>query len=950
MTMTPHEYIAAPPSHESREFRTGLDPRKSGGSHGDVFANADFCWPESLPASRNLFVSFLREFEWTGDEPVIIHLFADTRYRLWVNEKFAHYGPGKFVTAFPEYDSLNITQLLEKGCNRVRVEVNYYGCSSFQTMRDGRPGFIASGGTECERDLFATPQNWVCLIHTAWSSDAPLFSFAQNPVEICDTRVLATELACEKSNGHLITPQALDASARVWRRLSPRSVPLPQYQLMHPKRVLVAAPLAPQRLWAFQIRSPAFHECHEKGEALFVSFLSWAFSPRKQSVPMGCFWCEIAVNDEPLRIEYSSELGNHGSAIVELNQGWNCIKGSCRLLLEHWPVLLSFPPESGVELHARPDREEPNVFLISPVTFATPLPHPPCYGDDFALPAGWRFDDGSVAGITPARLVSWDEPLKEDGVNNVAPNERVAVSIRAAEGALWCYDFSDQYYGHPVLDVEAPAGTVLDVAYDDWKRPDGCVNLYHSNPFTDAADRFILRGGRQKIEVLNPRGGIFLQIVLRPPKEAGVADLSVHSVAVRRRTVLAREDRFSCGDELYEWIWEQSLHTLACSADETFSDCPWRERACYIGDALVNIHLNALMACDLPVARRSLELLGQAQLADGQLPCCAPSWLEKPHEDYSLLWIVAVRDMITLTGDVEWVASQWPTIERILASPTWQENTDGLWDAVGTRLFIDWGVLLPEREGQSNAVLNILRFAALDAAATIAGALGNTAAQAQLMSDREALGVRIMSHLWVEAEGRFLPSASQHSPAIHANILALRYGIGPADRLIGYLEPHLRDNLNRGRRLGAQGGHAELYFFYFLLPALAAHGRFDLAEFLLREHYGFLRSLGYPTLPETFYHADKGEGSCCHSWSGAGAIYLAQNVLGVRHVESANPDRILFDPRTTLDGAEGKILHRLGMIRVQWQRGDAAIAACLSIPHGLTVESSPGIALKIEHA
>jgi hypothetical protein len=124
-----------------------------------IFDHSHFIWAERFVASRNQFISFEQHVPQTDEGQVYLHLFADTRFRLWVNEVFVAYGPGRFVTQFPEYDSYDLSSYLTQGENLVRVEVNYYGSSSYQSMPDGQPGFIAAGGSEDGAINFATPGN-----------------------------------------------------------------------------------------------------------------------------------------------------------------------------------------------------------------------------------------------------------------------------------------------------------------------------------------------------------------------------------------------------------------------------------------------------------------------------------------------------------------------------------------------------------------------------------------------------------------------------------------------------------------------------------------------------------------------------------------------------------------------------------------------------------------------
>ena len=178
----------------------------------NLFSKSAYVWVQDAATRRNQFISFERQFDFSPTESgrVDLHLFADTRFRILVNEVFVAYGPARFVTEFPEYDSYDLTPYLKDGANALRVEVNYYGCLSYQTMADGQPGFIAAGGSADGAIDLATPGDWTARVHAAWAWDAPNFSFAQNPAEICDTQLLAQELA---DAGRLVPVQILGEAA-----------------------------------------------------------------------------------------------------------------------------------------------------------------------------------------------------------------------------------------------------------------------------------------------------------------------------------------------------------------------------------------------------------------------------------------------------------------------------------------------------------------------------------------------------------------------------------------------------------------------------------------------------------------------------------------------------------------------------------------------------------------
>ena len=880
---------------------------------------------------RNRFVCFERKFD-LGSVPgsFPLHLFADTRYRLRVNGSFVAAGPGRFVNRYPEYDTHDIAAVLKPGGNTIRVEVNFFGASSYQSMPDGQPGFVAWGGSG-EVGL-ETPGSWSARRMDAWRGDSPNFSFAQGPVEICDTRT---------ADGDAVETVVLSCSRAPWGMLKPYSGAEIPFHPHRPKTIELAGRIVGgERLLGIMAHAPQFNANRERDlPNTWSAFATWIYSPRAQKVEISCFWSDLSCNGSAVAVDTSTPIGNHGRCHLNLREGWNFFCGKFEILTEFWAYCLGIPDAAGLSLHGRRD----SGFLL-PLAVAPNgrredilLPDP----SDAEPPPGWEFEDGSPPNLTPARVMAWDT-VADDALRHIEATRLFEMSPIVAKAATWCFSFEGEFLGHAVLDVEAPEGTVMDVATDDWQTSAGGVALYQSNPYTDSADRFILRGGAQRVEVFHPRGGKFLQITLRAPGRA--APLSLRDVFIRSRQSLGPDcTRLECEDDILNWVWPTAMRTLTCSTDEAYGDCPWRERGSYIGDTFVNIHQHFLFSSDMCTARRTLKLFAQAQLPDGQLACCAPAWLRRPHEDFTLIWLLALRDYWAYTGDVSLIGEVWDEVANIWESPSWERHESGLWNASGKRLFIDWGVLSAEREGRANAVLNILRFGAANACASLAKAIGKHQEAAGFSTAARSIEQALMEHLWNKSEGRFHASIGSHTPALHANVLGLYCGVGDVatrSAILEYLEPNLRNNLLRAARNDPSTGHLELYFFHYLLPALASNGRPDLAELLIREHYGAIKCFGFDTLPETLSQMKRQRGSRCHSWSGAAAVYAARYVLGIRPAEPGNPRRMVFAPVVHgIDKASGRIAHPDGWIDIAWERAyGGGFLSKITAPPGVEVD------------
>ncbi|MGE9271499.1 MAG: hypothetical protein ACQKBU_11910, partial [Verrucomicrobiales bacterium] len=776
-----------------------------------------------------------------------------------MNEQFVAYGPARFVTQHPQFDSYRLCDYLTKDENNIRIEVNYYGCSSFQSMPDGQPGFIAAGSGEGYD--FKTPGSWKVITHTAWDAHAPHFSFAQNPIEICDTRQRLKELV----SGLKQTPLPLNNQA--FGKLTPRSVPYPHYEPLTPKRIVARGPICKiLNLIGFQTINPSLED-HRQPLRLNRLFATWVYTSNDIETDLHCFWSDLELNGQRLELNLASDLPNNATTRLHLKKGWNFLSGRLKVPTYSWSYLLGLHSDSGCSFHARPDKAEMMTLLLGPIT---EIEHPILNyrkPGDFQPPLDWTKDPGDISKVTPSRLMAWEQfdrnqiefdlpfSFEEDDLNQ-------SFSSRS-----WTFDWGEEFFGHPQIEVEAPEGTQMDIAYDDWLSPGGNVKLYGSNPFVDSADRFILKGGRQRIDVANPRGGIYMQITLRSKRPG---NLILRNVSIlSRQTLKMGSGSFRSSNHLYNQTYRKALKTLVASTDESYSDCPWRERGDYIADGYVSLHIHRLISDDLRIPRRSLHTFAYAQNEDGSLPPVAPSWIRKVHDDFTLIWILYLRDYWAMTGDIQSVRELWPSLEKIWSSPRWQSHSSGLWNVTdGMTPFIDWGVHPEERTGDANGVLNAFRYAALHASSELALQLSLPDQAAKFATEANELKQAFEKTLWRADDGCFSSNLTSNGQALHSNILALRFGLGDPRKLIAHLEPLLKENLSRGLHYDFKRGFAELYFFHYLLPALAENNRMDLAEQIIVDHYGFLNNLNHATLNECFSRANQEIGSCCHAWSG----------------------------------------------------------------------------------
>jgi alpha-L-rhamnosidase len=96
-------------------------------------------------------------------------IFADSRYRLYINGTYLQFGPAPFDPRRPEADPVDITSLLKTGENVIGVEVLYYGTGD-GTWPTGKPGFIMNLKLTDNLDekILSTDESWMVSLAESW--------------------------------------------------------------------------------------------------------------------------------------------------------------------------------------------------------------------------------------------------------------------------------------------------------------------------------------------------------------------------------------------------------------------------------------------------------------------------------------------------------------------------------------------------------------------------------------------------------------------------------------------------------------------------------------------------------------------------------------------------------------------------------------------------------------
>jgi hypothetical protein len=204
------------------------------------------------------------------------------------------------------------------------------------------------------------------------------------------------------------------------------------------------------------------------------------------------------------------------------------------------------------------------------------------------------------------------------GVETAAGQWRV--ELDGSRGAVLTFELEEQVVGWPGFDIEAPAGTTIELLVHEAHGPAGPPLL---NTHFDSWTRFICREGPNRFETFDFESLRWLQLHIHP----GKGPVSVSNVRVRRRVFpWPNQPRVLTGEPPLQRLFEASLNTLNNSAQETLVDGMARERQQYSGDGGHQMHAVHLAFGESRLPARYLSTWSQGLTKEGYFLDCWPAY------------------------------------------------------------------------------------------------------------------------------------------------------------------------------------------------------------------------------------------------------------------------------------------------------------------------------------
>ena len=386
---------------------------------------------------------------------------------------------------------------------------------------------------------------------------------------------------------------------------------------------------------------------------------------------------------------------------------------------------------------------------------------------------------------------------------------------------------------------------------------------------------------------------------------------------------------FECSNDKYNQMWHVSRNTLLCCTHETYVDCPYYEQGQYSMDGALEMLYTFRTSSDRKMPLKFISDLAASQLPDGMICAHYPSTVTQVIPDFTLFWVLALRDYLRYTGDVESVASFMGTADKALEAFEVLKNADGLVGPTKYWAFVDWvpaWVRGIPRNGETEplTVTCLMYAAALRAASELATTLGRTTRAKDYLERAEKMIAAVKKNCYDSEVGLFrdTPYTSYYSQ--HTTVWAILSGAVTGEEA-GQL-------IDRTFNNSVKVETCTFSMNYYLFRALEAADRYCYAPEVFK---------GWETMLDlhctTWCENPDSPRSECHAWASAPAYELSAMVLGIYPTSDGydtvriKPDASTFD----IDWAKGSVSTPLGEIAVNWKKENGSFSLKVTLPESV---------------
>jgi len=385
---------------------------------------------------------------------------------------------------------------------------------------------------------------------------------------------------------------------------------------------------------------------------------------------------------------------------------------------------------------------------------------------------------------------------------------------------------------------------------------------------------------------------------------------------------LIKDGHWKSSDAAWDALMPVFENSFQCSAHEQWSDSPYYEQMCYVGDTRLHALSNYAFYGDDRLSKRAIELFAWSRFESGFVAERYPAAWRQESITYSMLWPLMLRDFMLWRDDPIFVKQLLPALRSIMAEMEGLTRDDGLLGDYPGWPFVDW---VPEwvngcgpgvREGDSS-IVNLHWVLSLQAAAEVEAAHGDPVLAERCRRMAKNAFDSILDRYWDGDQGLLLDTVGCVRASEHAQFFALLTGLLSNEKTQSCI------NVLKSGDLAP----ATIYAAFYLLDAFYHQ---DCGT-ELHQHLIFWRGLcaqGFTATPE----APEPSRSDAHAWGSHPMWHSAASIAGIRPSAPGFRSVQIAPQPGSFEKIACSVVHPKGKIEVALQFSEGKVYAKIWLP------------------
>lgn len=491
-------------------------------------------------------------------------------------------------------------------------------------------------------------------------------------------------------------------------------------------------------------------------------------------------------------------------------------------------------------------------------------------------PHGWNSEDFDDSLWENAVIKKDDDhELAEQITPNVESKIVTAQKVINIEKKHFILDFGKELAGQLVIDVKGTKGNKIHTYFGEELNNDGSVR-YDMRCNCKYEEYIILSGEVDHIVNFEYKAFRYIEIIT---EDDAVTPETIR--VLKRNYPVKREMDFNCNVKLIEDIWEICKNAAIISSQESFLDCPSREKGQYLGDMLITSLTHSYVTGDTRLYKKAIIDFAQSSFIDKGLLAVVPGNFMQEIADFSLLYPQILLNYYNLSGDKPLVNQILPIAEEIVEYFSKFERDDGLLETVNCKWnLVDWPQNLrddydfeltqPTVGKGCHNVINAYYYGALNTLNKLRVSLGYEEKYdtSRLLKSYKNVFFRPEQNLFADSD------VSQHC-SFHSNVLPMYFEMCDSDVSLTIADFIMKKGLCCG-----------VFFSYFALKALANNGYYDrVYELITNDSIHSWKNMldeGATCTFEAWGKDQKWNTSLCHPWGSAPIPIIIEDLLGYK--------------------------------------------------------------------